>query len=209
MALLVMIHRILGKDCIMLIVGTSSISRNFFYLCCIWNRAGKTHLYLIYEGHIHIQDNLPKTEMITSIGLFYSCKCMFICLSMFVFVETPSICWNVFHLCLTSKKGRCNMSLVLLPAAYCRLIPLGDAYSTWGPDDIYVNKYFLTKAELMEKTRQWTLEWKFEFRFRWSNKDWVILCVDVILSNYFFGHVFNSLETLTLNFFLQHLKWPS
>ena len=100
------------------------ISRNFFYLCCIWNRAGKTHLYLIYEGHIHIQDDLPKTEMITSIGLFYSCKCMFICLFMSVFVETPSICWNVFHLCLTSKKGRGNMSLVLLSTAYRRLIPL-------------------------------------------------------------------------------------
>jgi len=41
------------------------------------------------------------------------------------------------------------MSLALLPVVDCSLIPIGGAHSPRGPDDIYVNKYFLTKTELM------------------------------------------------------------
>ncbi|KAG7633111.1 hypothetical protein ISN44_As03g032820 [Arabidopsis suecica] len=47
------------------------------------------------------------------------------------------------------QKERGNMSLALLPVVDLSPIPIGGAHLTRGPDDIFVNKYFLTKAELM------------------------------------------------------------
>ena len=41
------------------------------------------------------------------------------------------------------------MSLALLHAVDLSPIPIGGAHLTRRPDDIFVNKYFLTKAELM------------------------------------------------------------
>ncbi|XP_024014702.1 uncharacterized protein LOC112088545 [Eutrema salsugineum] len=45
--------------------------------------------------------------------------------------------------------------------------------------DLYVNKHFKNKDELMLQMRKWALDWKFEFRSAWSNKTRVVLrCVD-------------------------------
>ncbi|XP_020886024.1 uncharacterized protein LOC9319741 [Arabidopsis lyrata subsp. lyrata] len=77
--------------------------------------------------------------------------------------------------CSTAEKGIGNKSLDLLPAPDRSLIPIGGVHSTQGADDIYVNKYFMNKAELMQKMRTWELEYKFEFRYRWSNKERVVL----------------------------------
>ncbi|CAE6074247.1 unnamed protein product [Arabidopsis arenosa] len=96
----------------------------------------------------------------------------------------PSVGTSSFSLpysdtCSTAEKERGNKSLDLIPAPDRSPIPIGGVHSTRGPDDIYVNKYFMNKAELMQKMRTWALEYKFEFRSRWSNKDRVVLvCVD-------------------------------
>ncbi|XP_020869965.1 uncharacterized protein LOC9330723 isoform X2 [Arabidopsis lyrata subsp. lyrata] len=90
-------------------------------------------------------------------------------------VGTSSISVPYSDTCSTAEKGRGNKSLDLLPALDRRPIPIGGVHSTQGADDIYVNKYFMNKAELMQKMRTWELEYKFEFRSRWSNKERVVL----------------------------------
>ncbi|CAH8279557.1 unnamed protein product [Arabidopsis lyrata] len=62
--------------------------------------------------------------------------------------------------CSTVEKGIGNKSLDLLPAPDRSPIPIGGVHSTQGADDIYVNKYFMNKAELMQKMRTWELEYK-------------------------------------------------
>ncbi|XP_019095110.1 PREDICTED: uncharacterized protein LOC104757102 [Camelina sativa] len=78
----------------------------------------------------------------------------------------------------TAVKGKGFYSEHLVPALDLIPISMVSSHSTRGADDIYVNRYFKNKEELMLKMRKWALEWKFEFRSLWSNKTRVILgCV--------------------------------
>ncbi|CAE5962882.1 unnamed protein product [Arabidopsis arenosa] len=79
-------------------------------------------------------------------------------------VGTSSISVPYSDTCSTAEKGRGNKSLDLLHAPDRSPIPIGGVHSTRGADDIYVNNYFINKAELMQKMRTWALEYKFEFR---------------------------------------------
>ncbi|CAH8277129.1 unnamed protein product [Arabidopsis lyrata] len=79
-------------------------------------------------------------------------------------VGTYSISVPYSNTCSTTEKGIGNNSLDLLPAPHRSPIPIGGVHSTQGADDIYINKYFMNKAELMQKMRTWELEYKFEFR---------------------------------------------
>ncbi|XP_020867269.1 uncharacterized protein LOC110224741 [Arabidopsis lyrata subsp. lyrata] len=90
-------------------------------------------------------------------------------------VGTSSISVQYSDTCSTAEKGRDNKSLDLFSAPDRSLIPIGGVHSTQGANDIYVNKCFMKKAELMQKMRTWELEYKFEFRSRLSNKERVVL----------------------------------
>ncbi|XP_010468295.2 PREDICTED: uncharacterized protein LOC104748331 [Camelina sativa] len=79
----------------------------------------------------------------------------------------------------TAEKGIGSFLENLVPAPDLSPISMVGSHSTRGADDIYVDRYFKNKEELMFKMRNWALEWRFEFRVRWSNKTRVILgCVD-------------------------------
>ncbi|EFH55123.1 predicted protein [Arabidopsis lyrata subsp. lyrata] len=68
-------------------------------------------------------------------------------------VGTSSISVPYSNTCSTTEKGIGNKSLDLLPAPHRSPIPIGGVHSTQGADDIYINKYFMNKAELMQKMR--------------------------------------------------------